>query len=213
MDTLKKQIIDFLNNQKKKSFLISPQEHDYFFSRPHTTPPPSISKTPHKTTPTPNIHHLINQALPHIIIKTEIPQDTLAKQKASAWKNPYSSATVVILFFDEVDQKLLLLQKLKDAIDSTLAPAILLEGRSLEKEQKWEALLNMQNIRLILSPPFEFWQKTTLASFYHKDPSSNSHFLQNTPLLLMEPAENYLTNPDIKRKLWKTLTLQLSSLT
>ncbi len=132
---------------------------------------------------------------------------------AHLYKEQHLTAKVLVLSFGETGPALSFLQNVTKAIDSLLAPAKLIEMRKIERENSWELTLSSPTLQLILAPPFQAWKSISLARFYRENPASKSHFLKETPLLMMQPLDGYLKNPDLKRELWKMLSTLLSTST
>lgn len=197
---IKEQALEILR-QEKGPFLLSKEEHDYFFpqKKPTEKKAPTIDLMP-------EIRQLVKKTLPETLLTETVPDDAPAKKLSELWKQKHLNAHVFVVSFGEGGQ---FLQNVTKAIDSILAPAILLDG----KQTDWNLALTAPSLKLILTPPFASWKTTPLAKFYRENPSHQNYFLNETPLLLMQPVAAYLKNPDLKRELWKNLSTRLSSST
>ena len=196
VDYVKQQALEILR-QEKGSFLLSKDEHDYFF--PQKKPAPVVKKDL-----MPDIRQLVAKTLPEVVLTETIPDDTSAKKMAELWKQKHLKAAVFVVYFGE---KSPFLQNVVKAIDSLLAPAELIDGQQID----WSLALTAPALKLILAPPFSSWKTTPLARFYRETPSNQAHFLNEIALLLMQPVAAYLKNPDLKRELWKNLSMRLST--
>lgn len=190
------------------SVLATPEEAAYF--SPQKKQPPAAKKSPDIDA---EMRQMVSKVLPEINLNGAIPDDAAAKKMAHLYKEQHLTAKVLVLSFGEAGPALDLLQNITKAIDSLLAPAKLIEMRKIERENSWELTLTSPTLQLILAPPFQLWKSISLARFYRENPSTKSHFLKEIPLLLMQPPEAYLKNPDLKRELWKILSTLLSTST
>jgi hypothetical protein len=153
---------------------------------------------------------MVSKFLPEVALTSHIPDDATAKKMAHLYKEQHLTAKVLVLSFGETGPALNFLQNVTKAIDSLLVPAKLIEMRKIERENSWELTLSSPTLQLILAPPFQAWKSISLSRFYRENPSSKSHFLKDTPLLMMQLTEAYLKNPELKRELWKMLSMLLS---
>jgi hypothetical protein len=199
---IKEQALEILRREKG-SFLLSKEEYDYFFPQKKVT---SVEKKPVVIDPMPEIRQLVKKTLPEVTLTELIPGDASAKKMSELWKQKHLEAHVFVVSFGEAGQ---FLQNVTKAIDSLLAPAILLDG----KQTDWNLAFKAPALKLVLAPPFSSWKTTPLAKFYRENPSHQTYFVNEIPLLLMEPVAAYLKNLDLKRELWKTLSTRLSSST
>jgi hypothetical protein len=212
MDRLIKQAIELLKETSSygSSILASPEEAAYFS-------PQKKQPLPAKKAPTLEIDaemkQMVTKILPDVALAGAIPDDAVAKKLAHLYKEQHLTAKVLVLSFGETGPALQFLQNVTKAIDTHLAPAKLIEMRKIERENSWEITLSSSTLQLILAPPFTEWKSISLARFYRENPSSKTHFLHDTPLLLTQPIAAYLKNPDLKRELWKNLSTLLSTST
>jgi len=197
---IKEQALEILR-QEKGPFLLSKEEHDYFFpqKKPMEKKAPTIDLMS-------DIRQLVRKTLPEAPLTETVPDDAPAKKLSELWKQKHLNAHVFVVSFGEGGQ---FLQNVTKAIDSILAPAILLDG----KQTDWNLAFTAPSLKLVLTPPCTSWKTTPLAKFYRENPSHQNYFLNETPLLLMQPVAAYLKNPDLKRELWKSLSMRLSSST
>jgi hypothetical protein len=204
MDRLITDTISFLKQEAlvQNTVLATPEEYDYFS-------PKKASTSSKKTTEAidPDMRELITQVLPHVALTNDIPSDREAKHFAHLWKQEFLQATVLVLCTTPSEIHI----NLTEAIHQRLAPAKLLTIDPMEKEGKWEIALSSSLLKLVLAPPLVEWKSLSLARFYRENPSSQSTFLNNTPLFLMQPPTFYQKNPDLKKELWKSLSSLLSS--
>jgi len=205
MDRLIHQTIALLKEEslKQRSVLATPEEAAYFSTQKKPLPPKEKKSIEIDA----EMKQMVAKILPEVTLTSGIPDDAAAKKMAHLYKEPHLTAKVLVLSFGETGD---FLQNVTKAIDSLLAPAKLIEMRKIERENSWEMTLSSPALQLILAPPFQAWKSISLARYYRENPSSKSHFLKETPLLIMQPTESYLKNPDLKRELWKMLSSLLS---
>jgi hypothetical protein len=208
MDRLIHQTIALLKEESltQGSVLATPEEAAYFSPQKKQLPPKEKKSVEMDT----EMKQMVAKILPEVALSSGIPSDAAAKKMAHLYKEQHLTAKVLILSFGETGTALNFLQNVTKAIDSLLAPAKLIEMRKIERENSWELTLNSPSLQLILAPPFQAWKSISLARFYRENPSAKSHFLKEIPLVMMQPVEAYLKNPDLKRELWKMLSSLLS---
>ncbi|HEY5236154.1 MAG TPA: hypothetical protein VIJ14_08255 [Rhabdochlamydiaceae bacterium] len=211
MDRLIHQAIALLKEESltQGSVLATPEEAAYFSPQKKQLPAKEKKQLEIDT----EMKQMVTKVLPEVALTSGIPDDAAAKKMAHLYKEQHLTAKVLILSFGETGPALSFLQNVTKAIDSLLVPAKLIEMRKIERENSWELTLSSPTLQLILAPPFQAWKSISLARFYRENPSSKSHFLKETPLLMMQPLDAYLKNPDLKRELWKMLSTLLSTST
>ncbi|HEX4838998.1 MAG TPA: hypothetical protein VFU89_00980 [Rhabdochlamydiaceae bacterium] len=188
------------------SILATPEEAAYFSPQKKQLPPKEKKVAEFDA----EMKQLVTKLLPEVALSSGIPDDAAAKKMAHLYKEQHLNGKVIILSFGETGAGLSFLQNVTKAIDSLLAPTKLVEMRKIERENSWELTLTSPTLQLILAPPFQAWKTLTLARFYRENPASKSHFLKETPVLMMQSVEAYLKNPDLKRDLWKMVSSLLS---
>jgi hypothetical protein len=211
MDRLIHQAIALLKEESltQGSVLATSEEAAYFSPQKKQLPAKEKKQLEIDT----EMKQMVTKVLPEVALTSGIPDDAAAKKMAHLYKEQHLTAKVLILSFGETGPALSFLQNVTKAIDSLLVPAKLIEMRKIERENSWELTLSSPTLQLILAPPFQAWKSISLARFYRENPSSKSHFLKETPLLMMQPLDAYLKNPDLKRELWKMLSTLLSTST
>jgi hypothetical protein len=191
--------ITFLQqNYKPKDTILSNQDQARHFQ-------PAPKKASRDMTA--EIKQMVAHAAPHLEIKEEIPDDLLARGRASLWKQQLHLISVAVVGFDEKDNPFL--KQLAKAIDTGLATAKWIDGIEFEKQKKWELLLQQPKLKLILAPDRKTWSNLSLLQYYREIPPQT--FLGKTALFVLQPTLNYLKNPQLKPQLWKAVRLSLSS--
>jgi hypothetical protein len=213
MDKLIKDTIALLKEEAslRSSILASPEEVAYF--SPQKKQILTAPKEKKALEIDAEMKQMVAKILPETSIVASIPDDAHAKKMSQLYKEQHLTAQVLVLSLGEAGPGLQFLQNMTKAIDSLLAPAKLIEMRKIERENSWDITLNSPTLKLIVAPPFEAWKCISLARFYRANPSSNSHFLRETPVAFMQLTAAYLKNPDLKRELWKMLSTLLSTST
>jgi len=154
---------------------------------------------------------VLEKTFPEMALRETILDDAHAKKMSRLWEETYLSAQIVVIAFGEVGAGLEFLKNVVDAIDRLIAPAQLIDGAALEKEQGWDLLLNSPSLKGVLCSPWSSWKSTSLSKYYKQNAVSQEQFLGSQKLLLLESSLSYLKNPDRKRKLWQLINTQLLS--
>lgn len=154
---------------------------------------------------------LFQKNFPHIPIIHEIPGDAMAKKIAMRWKTKNQIAPISILHFSEPPAQKKLLGEIVKAIDIYFGPARLIDAEAIEKEKQWETFLSSHDLKCIISCDYTLWQLSDLMRFYKEVPSQQTRTLGTIPLFLLPDLSLYLKDPLLKRSLWRSLCLKLSS--
>jgi hypothetical protein len=174
-------------------------------------PPPKIIAPAVEKKNINEMRQIVEKTFPGFALRDSIPDDHHAKKMSRLWEETYLNAQVVIIAFGEVGAGLEFLKNVTEAIDRLIAPAQLIEGSLLEKEQGWDILLNSPTLKAALCSPWASWKSTALSKHYKQNGATQEQFLGPHKLFLLEPSTIYLKNPDRKRKLWQLLNTQLLS--
>jgi hypothetical protein len=84
---------------------------------------------------------VIEKTFPEMALRETILDDAHAKKMSRLWEETYLSAQIVVIAFGEVGAGLEFLKNVVSAIDRLIAPAQLIDGDALEKQQGWDLLL------------------------------------------------------------------------
>lgn len=153
---------------------------------------------------------VVEKVIPSFPLRSEVLDDAKAKRRASFWKEELKEISILILNFEEQEKPRLFLNNLSTALTALLTPAKVIEATRFEREKKWDELLSLPSLRLILAPSFSTWKQTTLSSFYKELPAEAKYFLKRCPVLFLHPLSAYFKNPLLKKQLWNTLVSHLS---
>lgn len=169
-------------------------------------------KQPPKAKPALNeMKGAIAKAFPHLALRETVLDDSAARKKPILTEEVYISIQVMVLAFGESGSGFSFLQKVATAIHDRLAPAQLIDGHVVEKEQGWNHLLAAPSLKFILISPWELWKTTSLMPHYLQNGATKAHFLNNCPLVFLEQAAHYLKSPEHKQSLWRLINTHLSS--
>jgi len=135
----------------------------------------------------------------------EIPDDSLAKELAEAWKNPSPQANVVLLFLKGDPKEQIFVENLVKAISLRLKSAKIVDAALMEKEKKWDQLLLNSELKWIMCYQKLLSSLPHLKSLYRYFPTNNQHFLGDIPVFFLEPFSSYAQNPLLKKQLWEKL--------
>jgi|GEM_PF-1737193 len=145
------------------------------------------------------------ESFPDLLLFEEIPFDQLARKIKDSWMSKHQILPVVILSFSEQNKSLTFLKNISKSITLCLAPACILSGDKLEKEQQWDRLLKTAGLRLVIACDYELYLQKNLMEHYRQSQANNSHFLDQTPLLLLSDLSLYLKRPELKSFLWNAI--------
>lgn len=168
--------------------------------------PERIAQAPASFDPMKEMRALVQRAAPNFRLRETVLDDAVAKQPAAA-----ATLQAALISYGEKDQSLLFLTHLAQAIDICLIPAELIDGQKMEKEKKWEGLLQTSSLKWVIAPCRMIGKSPELTRHYREIPATSERFLGNVPILFLSPIADYFKNPGLKRDLWKTLCQILKS--
>ncbi len=154
---------------------------------------------------------LFQRFFPQVAVLDLIPNDALAKRMAYRWKTKNQVAPISILFLSEPPKQKELLSEIVRAIDVYFGPARFVNAEAIEKENQWETFLGSPELKWVIVCDYTLWQLSSLMRHYKEMPSQQLRFLGTTPLFLLPDLSLYLKDPLLKRSLWKSLCLKLST--
>ena len=149
---------------------------------------------------------------PQLAIFDEIPNDDLAKKIAQRWKTKNQSAPITLLSFQEIPEQKALLAQIARALDVYFGPARLIDAEPIEKENQWDVLLSVSELKLVICCDYALWQLKALMQHYKETPTQKMRQLKDKPLFLLPDLTLYLKDPMLKRSLWKGLCQTIHSL-
>lgn len=132
---------------------------------------------------------LIEQVLPQMQIREQIPSDAKARALAQLYKK---KSPQVILLSSDADE-LFFLKALAKAIHEKLAPTKILEAAKFEK---------VDGLRLIITTHAGIESKAEFKAHFKESPMP---LLFEVPLVLLAPPSEYENNHNLKRALWNHL--------
>lgn len=131
--------------------------------------------------------------------------DEEAVKIASSWKIRAATTEVLVLLFSTKPPARSFLQNFASALNRQIAPAQLIDARSIEKENMWEAVLSAPTLKTIYAPPLESWNAPHLLKYVKAIPATGENYLGNCRLHLLQEAEIYMNSPEKKRLLWQQI--------
>lgn len=163
-----------------------------------------------------HLHKIVSQCLPEIKVLPTIPNDAIAYQIAGRWKTKNQVAPVTVLSFGETAETQQFLEQVTKALDAYFGPAKMILAENIEKENQWEALLSVKELKMILLCDHALWQLKSLLPFYKENPAPSGggkRFLGDVPLFLLPDLTLYLKDCALKKSLWHMLSEKIRSLT
>ena len=145
------------------------------------------------------------KVFPELTVCEAIPSDAIALKLKKGWLLEQQIPPVVILSFHDHEDQLTFLKNVAQAISLRLAPARVLSGSLLEKENQWEKVLNSPGLQLIIASDYGLYLQPALMNFYSEVSQQGKHFLNKIPLLLLSDLSLYLKEPKLKSLLWRAI--------
>lgn len=158
-----------------------------------------------------SLRELLAKVAPNFILRETPPDDAHAQRIRNHWKEEVQAAAAVLLSFGESEKELRFYQNIAQAINQSLLPAKLVDGRRLEKEKKWDSFFASAQLKWVLLSQDQLKKGTDLLVHFRENPATGEKFLGRASLFLLAPPAAYFKQPELKRKLWETLCTRLSS--
>lgn len=147
---------------------------------------------------------IIKAQAPNYPIRDDVPDDAVAKVIKDQWKTRHQMPAVVILSFDEKEEAFELLKNITEAITARLAPARVLPGFRIDKENKWEPLLNSPELRLIIANGQSVKSIPGLMKFCEEIAGESLTKIHRTTFISID-AGHCIKDPQQKRILWQSI--------
>lgn len=158
------------------------------------------------------IKKMVLEIAPNLSISDVIPSDAKATQISNAWKIKRHAAEISILSFGENPQQILFLKNLATALDILSLPTKVILATDIEKENRWEDFFLQATLRLVIACDYSIWSLPNLIKYYKEIPSTQQHFLHNTPLFMLPDISLYFKDPLLKKSLWAALKTKIQIL-
>lgn len=149
--------------------------------------------------------NLIKTLFPNFPIRNDIPSDQKAKAIKNGWRLDKEIPPILIISVNDQDKHLAFLKNVAQAITLHIAPAKVISGPAIEKEKKWDEIVNTPGLRLIISNDYGLYLLPGLMLFYNEDAKEKKHYIKQTPLLLLSDVSLYLKEPALKAALWQMI--------
>jgi hypothetical protein len=158
--------------------------------------------------PSEEIAKTLRKIAPALHILDQVPDDHIAKQISSAWKEKLSGIDVVLIALNNLPDTIELMKNLAKAIQKDLGNVKLMSGDRLEQEKRWDPFFQTNAFRLIIASS-GMEQYPELLKHYKALPAQQSAFLADVPLIVLEHPSAYTESPNKKINLWKSLCMML----
>lgn len=152
----------------------------------------------------------LQREFPGLKIVEEIPDDSIARNVRTFWKDAMSAADVVLLSFQEPSNQTELLNEIANAITILHKPAKVLPALKIEQEKGWGKLLSSSNLKLFIASDYAIYGLPELMKHYRESSKTAEHFLGKVPLFLLADLSLYLREPLLKPSLWKALSATIA---
>ncbi len=136
------------------------------------------------------------------------PSDEEAIKIASAWKIRASTTQIMVLTFSDKPLVRAFLTNLAKALHQSIAPTQLIDACAIDRENMWEAVLNIPNLQAIYAPPLETWRVSHLLQLVKTIPASGESFIGSCRLHFIQNIDIYLQSHEQKRLLWQQICRQ-----
>jgi hypothetical protein len=153
------------------------------------------------------ICQIIQEKLPHLhsrLIHT-IPDDSEAKVLANLWTQEKQIPQVLILSFDEVPKHQAFLANICKALEVNGIKTQVTHAKKLESDNRWQALLEAKEMKLVLASSAGFYHLGELQKYYREGNRQGRHYLGDKSLLLLSDISFYLKEPALKPSLWAAI--------
>lgn len=169
-----------------------------FLLEPLTTSPPAQNHREFWT--------FFKESFPSLALIESPPDDAVARKMKNRWQNKQVAFSVILLSFHQQDQqRSAFLKNIAQAISLHLAPAAVLSVAQLEKEKRWEKILNPSQLRLVIATDDDLYLHPDLMRYYQASSQQGRHLLNQIPLLLLSDLSLYFREPQLKSLLWRAI--------
>jgi hypothetical protein len=152
---------------------------------------------------------IIHERFPNLELFDEPPNDELAKRINSAWQQPKTIPSVIILAFQETPKERAFLQNIAAAIQARYAQASVMSVQEIENEFGWDSTLQSKNLHLIIANTHGLNGVPSLMQHYREVQKHAKFYLSKVPLYLLSDISLYLKEPKLKPALWQEITALL----
>ncbi|MEC7838750.1 MAG: hypothetical protein VX777_01775, partial [Chlamydiota bacterium] len=180
-----------------------------------TTQPANSNESPHFLTLDPiteakesnfaDIKKDVAELFPELKIIDQPPDDRAAKKVNQQWKKGPILPEVILLTFNETPEQTEFLLKVVNAINEHLAPAQMFSAYTIDKQRKWENMLKIEGLRLVIAPDYGIYSLPNLKKYYRESTVHAERTLAGIPVLLLTDVGLYIKQPSLKPALWKAL--------
>lgn len=151
------------------------------------------------------IRKILTQKHPSIHFLDAIPSDSEAKKKAKLWEQEQLSQIIILMFNEGLKHKHFL-ENLCMAVEVYGWNIKIVNGEDVEKNKKWETVLNSKKLKLVLATNKDIERFVNLKKLYREPIESGKPCtLAGTPVLLIAEPAAYVSEPQLKPMLWKDL--------
>ncbi len=168
---------------------------------------PSFELNPPKEHPTVDcndVKQILKKLFPQLTLIPTPPDDREAK-KMLLYKQ--TTFEIAILSFDTKTPPFL--THVANAISQEHSTAKVISAQRVEKEKKWNQLLSLPHLKLIIASDYGLYSYPELMQHYREVPKQAKAYLAKIPLLLLADLSLYLKEPKLKPALWRAICEQL----
>ncbi|PIS01529.1 MAG: hypothetical protein COT84_01785 [Chlamydiae bacterium CG10_big_fil_rev_8_21_14_0_10_35_9] len=154
----------------------------------------------------------VRKVLPEIPYIQDIPTDQQAKIIAENWKYHSQISPFIILYNSKNQKEKTFLENLAKALSVYFVPTKVIFANEIEKENRWEVILDPSVLKFIIAPDDQIWDLPHMMSHYSENPAKSLVFLDEVPLFLIPNLSMYFQDPTLKSSLWKAICQKVSAL-
>ena len=154
----------------------------------------------------------VRKVLPEIPYIQDIPTDQQAKIIAENWKYHSQISPFIILYNSKNQKEKTFLENLAKALSVYFVPTKVIFANEIEKENRWEVILDPSVLKFIIAPDDQIWDLPHMMSHYSENTAKSLVFLDEVPLFLIRNLSMYFQDPTLKSSLWKAICQKVSAL-
>jgi hypothetical protein len=153
----------------------------------------------------------MRQTYPQIQIKTNLyTKSTYDKEQAVHFSLPSLDTDVLLLSSKKDTQEHLFLSNVAKAINLSLTSCSFVAIESLFEKYPWEEILQKSPYKLVIISS-KLLRSHSSTFLKHYDKQSKIFSLEKMPSMLINSTTTYTNSFDLKKQLWETIKLKISS--
>ncbi len=156
-----------------------------------------------------DVEKIVKEIAPNLNLLEDIPDDKAAKEIGNKWEKNIQPHVIVLYCYENHSEQAFLSHVTK-AIERYLSPAALLSSYAIDKKGRWQNMLELPSLKLVLTTEATIHAHPSLQQFYGVSSQKQGSSLGKIPLLLLKEVAHYIGNAQSKAELWKSLCQYIS---